>query len=76
MPNAFQAWDLEAKAAVMSGLGTNALRPISPNAGGTSEGFSMTSVMDGQPVHVFLKWKKMHVECCNFMNPFVSSFST
>lgn len=37
MPNAFQAWDLEAKAAVMSGLGTNMISPMSPNDEGFRE---------------------------------------
>ncbi len=39
MPDAFQAWDLEAKAAVMSGLGRDTLRPAAPNAGDMSEDF-------------------------------------
>lgn len=66
MPNAFQAWDLEAKAAVMSGLGMNTLKPPSLpifEAQVKVLVSCMTSVMDGQRVsiyicYVFCKWKK------------------
>lgn len=81
MPNAFQAWDSDAKAAVMSGLGkTQQTPPIPPGAAARVLESCLTSVTDGRQVGIYRFFcfgnaKNIWTDMLNdsFTNPFVTS---